>query len=122
MLTRCSRLAGLGTAALVFTLAGCHAAYNVEVSNRADQPVTARLVSGHFEGVGVNLGQKFIGPGDHAELAVQRDDNETISLVVDFAGNAGQPAVLGLAKGKTSVVVRRTDQGSRGHIKLEIQP
>ena len=123
MLTHHPRLAGLGIfAAAIACLSGCRAGYNVEVRNLADQPVTARLVSGHFPDTAFTVQERFIGPGHNADLAIDRDENETITLSIDFAGNVGQPATLGLAKGKTSVIVRRSDQGSRGHIKLEIQP
>ena len=117
------KLATSGIAALVAAaLTACHAGYDVEVRNLADQPVTARLVTGHVDGAGFTLRESFIGPGDNSALFVQRDENETVSLSVDFAGNVGQPATLGLAKGKTTVIVRRADEGSRGRIKLEIQP
>lgn len=117
-----SRLAGLGIVSLLAVLSGCRAGYDVEVRNLADQPITARLVTGHVDGAGFTLRESFIGPGDNASLFVQRDENETVSLSVDFAGNVGQPATLGLAKGKTTVIVRRADEGSRGRIRLEIQP
>jgi hypothetical protein len=104
-------------------LAGCRTAYDVQVRNMTDQPVTARLYTlGSTSGKPYELRTGRAGPGDRTSLATSVDFRERVHLEVDFAGNIGHPATLDLDRGRTIVNVRRADEGARGRITLEEVP
>ncbi len=120
MTTSCARAASI--LFLPAILLGCRAGYDVDVRNLTDQPITARLTAGHTDGAPLVLQEKYVGIGDRTNLFIQRDTNSPVSLSVDFQGNVGYPAIADLSKGATIVNVRRSDEGGRGRIQLEIVP
>jgi hypothetical protein len=94
-------------------LVGCRSGYDVDVWNRSDQPVQARLVTQHEDGAGLTLAQTRLGPGDRGSLFKQVDSNTRVALEVDCIG-AEYPATMDLARGKTVVDV----EGTHGHIRV----
>jgi hypothetical protein len=102
-----------------FALAGCRSGYEVDIRNLADQPVVAQILTSHPDGASRLLAQDRLGPGDRRALFSQEDYFARVWLQVDFQGNQGHPATLDLARGKTVVNVKRTDEGSRGTIRIE---
>lgn len=108
--------------AIPVVLVGCRAGYDVDVRNLTDQPITAKLTASHTDGAPLVLREKYVGVGDRENLFIQRDSNSPVALSVDFQGNVGYPAVADLSKGATIVNVRRSDEGGRGRIQLEVVP
>jgi hypothetical protein len=118
-------LKAIGVAALFALpalLVGCRSGYEVDIRNLTDQPVSARIVTPFGDGANTTLAQKRLGPGDRGSLFRQTDSNQRVALEVDFAGNVGFPATIDLSPGKTVVNVRRTDEGTHGHVRLEEIP
>jgi hypothetical protein len=104
--------------AAAMALPGCYSAYKVDVRNMADQPITVALFTAQSDGEGRTLDETRIGPGDRASVSGQTDGGQPVALQVDFEGNLGYPPTIDVAKGLTVINVVRTDEGSKGHIRL----
>jgi hypothetical protein len=119
MTTTIHRWAAAALASAPFLLMGCRSGYDLDIRNLTDQPVVARINVPHADGAARTLVQGRLGPGDRGSLFHQAEYGSRVWLEVDFEGNVGYPATLDLSVGKTVVNVRRTDEGSRGKIRLE---
>jgi hypothetical protein len=97
-------LAGAGA------LAGCRAGYDVEVRNRTDRVVVARVLSERAGEEARAVSTRYIHPGARGTLLVRTDKDARLALEVSEPGRQDpwpSPARLELDRGRMVVGVRR---------------